>query len=836
MTNGLRGPPVVVALIVAMVLLILPIAARAEPPSAPRTTTRDLSRPIIVGVETDSFPYSFRDRDGAMKGFAIDVVSAVARTMGLSLEWHAAEVDAKLLQSGDVEMFPLMAETETRRRVADFSIPILTLDTVVVVRKGDQRIRHPSDLGGKLVAVGNPLSVGHDYIREQHPTATVDFTPTPLAMAMLAQGKFDAVVLSHLTANSEIHQQGLHTLEILPDRVRGYEVRRCVAVKRGDTLLLARINEGLTILHRTGEFERIHAQWMSRYGRTTPAWREWAPYFGGFLVLVALVVAGVLWRQHGLAVRVIRQDDELNEQRSLLAALFENQPLATWVLIVTPGKTPCLVSWNNQAAHLLGLAPNTLPGQPLDQLAVTAEVAPLIAEVILRCHQVLSGEPWETRLESSHRILESTMVPLGLSVTGANRICVLTGDVTLRRIADQDAAQSRRLQALGEMVGGIAHEFNNLLTPITATVGTMQQTCAEVEGLQDDLQLIDEATHRAAELTQRLLCFGRKTELRLKSVRVADVAANCLALVRPACDRRIEWSTKIPRDLPPLDFNPTDLNQILLNLLINARDALQQRLASSPGEDWIPRIEISVEELAPGARTPHQPNNHRELLGWQVMSVSDNGTGIPDSIKDRVFEPFFTTKDVGLGTGIGLATVWRMVTDAGGTITVNSEIGEGTAFHVVLPRWQRQTSLRPSGRPQRTADTRPRLRVFLAEDERLLARACIRGLTRLGHQVTHVVDGVDAWIAFENGAKDSHDVLVSDVNMPRMGGLDLIRKVRSAGFSGRVVVISGRVDSVNSEAITSLRIDALLAKPFNIEDLVVALDDGHTRSWSESAE
>jgi two-component system cell cycle sensor histidine kinase/response regulator CckA len=276
--------------------------------------------------------------------------------------------------------------------------------------------------------------------------------------------------------------------------------------------------------------------------------------------------------------------------------------------------------------------------------------------------------------------------------------------------------------------------------------------------------------------------------------------------------------------LNPLEFNPTDLNQILLNLIINARDALQSRLTKPQLDEWTPRIVVQAEEAPASMRVARPEQSGNELLGWQVLTVEDNGTGIPADIIDRIFEPFFTTKEVGQGTGIGLSTIWHLVTAAGGTITVESRVGEGTQFHVVLPRWKTQRSSVRTSIPPPLVDAPP-LRVFLAEDDRLLARACTRGLTGLGHEVTHVTNGLDAWHAFENRAGESHDVLLTDVNMPRMNGLDLIRRVRITGFRGRVIVMSGRVDAESLAAIKALQVDYVLAKPFTITRLVAAVSN-----------
>ena len=395
--------------------------------------------------------------------------------------------------------------------------------------------------------------------------------------------------------------------------------------------------------------------------------------------------------------------------------------------------------------------------------------------------------------------------------------------VAKRRLMDHEVAQSRRLRALGELVGGIAHEFNNLLTPIIATTNLLQLERKADTPLQEDLGIIEQAGTRAAELTRRLLTFGRKTDERIQAVTIADAVANCFALLQPTADRRIEWTSFIPSGLPPLFLNPIDLNQIVFNLVINARDTLNEKLAQTRGMAWTPRLRVSAEELPPGARPMRVGGPSRTLAAWQQLTVEDNGMGIRPEIIDRIFEPFFTTKEVGKGTGLGLATIWHLVTDAGGEVTVESKAGESSKFHVAFPRWQAEppqqgSEAKPSAAPTATAGRR----ILLVEDEPLVARTCAAMLTRFGHTVNHLTDGVDAQAHLATG-QQLYDLLLLDLNMPRMNGVDLIRRVRETSFAGRIVVMSGRVTEEDRRTLEDLRVDFILPKPFTPEEFAEAL-------------
>jgi len=783
---------------------------------------RDLSVPITVGSADAFFPYSFAEDGRPLRGFAIDVAEAVAQAVKLKLKWlplaNAAFEEALL--SGRIDALPFWGETKERRVGADFSVPIARFQTVIVVRKDEQRIRSAVDLKGRRVAVGQKGNISERYAIEQQPGAIRVYTrSTEEFMRLLAAGDCDAAIMARLTAVAAIKRYGLDNLKVL-EGVSGYDVRYCLAVRKGDALLLARFNEGLAIIHRTGEFENIYQKWFGRFEERPLTPLQIVSYAAAAL---ALICAGAMWgflRQRTLSQRIARQAAELAEQKSLLAALYDKHPLATVVIDVPTHGSGTLVSLNLEASLLFGLTPGTATGLPLDELNLTKEMRLFLDDAVSRHRSSSQSARWETRLQVSQRVLEVATMPLGSSSAGS-RLCVLAADITKRRLMDQEIAKSRRLRALGELVGGIAHEFNNLLTPIMATASMLRSSKSPAVVSEAELDIIDQSAKRAADLTKRLLAFGRKTDDPARTVRLTEAVANCEALLKTMIDRRIEWKNDLPPDLPAVTFNPTDFNQIVFNLVLNARDTLLDKLAKNTDPAWRPCLCVTVSELPPGARPPRVGVSRAGLTGWQRFSVEDNGQGIPHEIVDRIFEPFFTTKEVGKGTGLGLSTVWHQVTDAGGEIVVDSKPGEGTAFHVYLPRRESRPPfpVQPE-EPVQSVSPPPvtNRRILIVEDEPLIANTASRMLQRLGHIVAQQKDGLAAWTELSAGGP-GYDLLLIDLSMPQMSGVDLVRHVRTLPYAGAIVVMSGRVSDEDLLALKALKVDRVLPKPFTAEQL-----------------
>lgn len=535
------------------------------------------------------------------------------------------------------------------------------------------------------------------------------------------------------------------------------------------------------------------------------------------LALIAAILVGI--RQRALRKAFARQAAELAGQRSLLQALYDHLPIGLTVIEQAPAGSR-LISINKEAALLYEIDPGQV-GRRLEEIQMAPHVREHFADVILRQARGAPIQHYEYEIEKGRRVLDMTLAPVSPLDGGSPCLCILAEDISEKKRLDAEIAQSRKLRAVGELVGGIAHEFNNLLTPMMLKVGQIQMDRSGDERLQEEVAVIAQAAQSAAELTKRLLTFGRKPEAGAEAVRLAEVVEGCFDLLRPAVDRRIVWDSEVPADLPPLSFSSSELNQIIINLLLNARDTLVEKLALPHDDAWSPHVQVSVTALPPGAFPPPKPRPDTAFLGWQRLTVADNGLGMPPNVVERIFEPFFTTKEVGKGTGLGLATVWHLVTEAGGRVEAESQPGAGSSFHVWLPVWQTE----PPEEGPIFAQTRPgpaSARVLVVEDEPLVAKTVTALIGRRGHHVDQVADGAEAWRHLQADI-GLYALLVVDVNLPGLNGIDLVGRAREAGYTGHIIVMSGRLAIGQLRALVKMNVNRVLTKPFTVDQFESAI-------------
>lgn len=517
----------------------------------------------------------------------------------------------------------------------------------------------------------------------------------------------------------------------------------------------------------------------------------------------------------------------LRQSEQVLRALYANLPHALGVVEHAGGGWR-VVSLNPEALRLLALDSEPAAGVMLVDLGLAPER--LLQWTALFTRSVAQGSAFKTEMQSvdGHRDYAVTVVPLGY-VAGNARSCFLVEDITDRKHKDAELAQSRRLRAIGELVGGIAHEFNNLLTPILLKSDLLQMQRSYDVTLLNELRVITEAARRSAALTRRLLTFGRKNDARPEWVDVRALVDSVLELVRHTIDRRIRIECLLPAGLPKIHLVPGDLHQILINLFLNARDTLMEKLSSSDlAPAWIARITIDAQVLPADAVEPTSATSLRAPIErWVRLIVRDSGLGMERDVLERIFEPFYTTKQVGKGTGLGLATVWHLVTDLGGRIDVESIAGEGSTFLVSLPVRppvsDTEPAEPPASRPSAAPAVAPR-RVLLVEDEEIIARLVLAVLRHHGHAVTLAANGREGWQLLSAGPT-AFDLVLMDLNMPGISGLELARRARALPYKGHLVVMSGHVTDDERDELKQLGAAAILPKPFKLEELLAVLAD-----------
>jgi hypothetical protein len=375
--------------------------------------------------------------------------------------------------------------------------------------------------------------------------------------------------------------------------------------------------------------------------------------------------------------------------------------------------------------------------------------------------------------------------------------------------------QSQRLESLGQLAGGVAHDFNNLLAVMLNYTTFVAEEIADAaamdpsgrwEDARHDIAQILRAGERATELTHQLLAFGRREVVRPQVLDLNVVVREVQQLLTRTLGEHVQLHTDLARHPWPVLADPGQLEQVLVNLAVNARDAMPEG-----GTLTIATVNRDLDEQAAELYPILQPGRHVELR------IADTGTGIEPEIAQRVFEPFFTTKPKGQGTGLGLATVYGIVTQAGGTITITSTPGAGTTFTLLFPATDQAPVVAEPTAPR--ARTRGGETVLVVEDEEALREVTRRILTRNGYRVLTASGGPEALKIAENTGEHIH-LLLTDVIMPHMLGTELAAKLRELRPSARVLYMSGYAQPVLASQGTLAPGLTLVEKPFSEPDLL----------------
>jgi hypothetical protein len=393
---------------------------------------------------------------------------------------------------------------------------------------------------------------------------------------------------------------------------------------------------------------------------------------------------------------------------------------------------------------------------------------------------------------------------------------VLAEDVTETNRLEEQLRQAQKLDAMGRLAGGVAHDFNNLLFVITGYAEQHLRKTAADDPSRSRIGEILKAAQRAAALTRQLLTFSRHDEVRPKVINLNAVVREMEPLFRRLLGTNIEVDTTCAPGLGQTLIDPTHIEQVLMNLVVNARDAMP-----TGGRLAIQTLNVSVDAAYAAASA--------ELGEGQyvMLAVSDTGTGIPPEVRERIFEPFFTTKEKGSGTGLGLSIVYGIVKQAGGRIAVYSEPGHGTSFKVYLPRVDSAAASRDerSGALPKGSET-----VLLVEDDEAVREIMREGLVEFGYHVLEARDAKEALAAVEAGASKI-DLLITDMVIGRGGtGRDIAEDVRRRSPTTRLIVISGYAESVVAAPGVFPPETRFLSKPLTLSNLLTtvraALDGG----------
>ncbi|MGQ3675710.1 ATP-binding protein [Xanthobacter sp. TB0139] len=399
-------------------------------------------------------------------------------------------------------------------------------------------------------------------------------------------------------------------------------------------------------------------------------------------------------------------------------------------------------------------------------------------------------------------------------LTGEGEVALCAIEASEQKAREAQIAQSQRLQAVGHLAGGVAHDFNNVLTAILGYCDLLLTKHRPSDPSFPDIMQIRQNANRAAALVRQLLAFSRRQTLRPQVIELTDVISDVSELLRRLIGERITLEVHHARDLWPVKVDVNQFEQVIVNLVVNARDAMPDGGTLTLRTSNVPDTACATygQELAAG--------------DYVLVEVADTGTGIPPDVIDKIFEPFFSTKDVGKGTGLGLSTVYGIVQQTGGAILAASELGQGTTFRVFLPRHVptvEEEAPRAAEPDVKVGDSTGQGRILLVEDEDAVRAFASRALTARGYEVVTAASGVEALEVMQS-LEQPVNLVISDVVMPEMDGPSLLRELRAKDPALKVIFISGYAEEAFSRNLPPEEHFSFLPKPFSLKQLVAAVN------------
>jgi len=651
------------------------------------------SAPLRVMMESGSQPFSFINEQGRPDGFAVALCKKVAADQGLRIEFDLRpwqEVYAEF-QQGRGDVLGLIAWSEERAQQMDFSVPYEKLIGGLYRHRGGPELRTVADLAGKRVAVIKS-ALTDEFARRQNWQAQIrPFETFEECLWAVEKGECDALLGMQIVTEYQIRLLKLNNIVRSELSFPDISYNLCFAVQPGNKALLAKINQGLLNLRLNREHEILHEKWLGPLEPQKLRWRDLQRFLPPLTVIFIAVLGALLW-QRRLLQRVSSQARAIKENEERLQLVFEGSQDGFWDWDVASGRILRSPRWAGMLGYTLDeidhgretflgrIHPDDLPGVVAGEKLMAEGQDHFAREFRMRAK---SGE-WKWILDRGKVVARDPTTGKPLRITGTHT------DVTDRKQAEEAAdrleqkmQETQKLESLGVLAGGIAHDFNNLLSVMLGNASLARLEAAETPANAARLDSIITAANRAADLCRQLLAYAGKASFSLTRLNLNELITDTTRLLELSISKQAQLEFALTPVLPPIEADASQLRQIIMNLVINASEAIGDQNAA------IIRLTTTVVTLPlPG---PANPGALTELApgAYVLMEISDTGCGMPPEVLARIFDPFFSTKFT--GRGLGLAAVLGIVRTHGGALRVFSTAGKGSTFRIYLPVSQAQT-------------------------------------------------------------------------------------------------------------------------------------------------
>jgi PAS domain S-box-containing protein len=511
--------------------------------------------------------------------------------------------------------------------------------------------------------------------------------------------------------------------------------------------------------------------------------------------------APLLERSIRYAIERKRAEQKISEQAALL-------DVATDAILVRDLDNQILF-WNKGAERLYGWKALEAVGKNVLDLLDGEQQAKLkqVQKILLQNGE-WQGELHQLTKDDKEVIVESRWTLVRDEEGQPKSILVVNTDITQKKQLEAQFLRAQRMESIGTLASGIAHDLNNVLTPILMTAQLLEAEPQE-ERYQRLLPVLVANAKRGANLVKQVLSFAKGLEGKFTILQVKHLISEIKQIIKETFPKSLEIRTDIPQSLWTVSGDATQLHQVLMNLCVNARDAMPDggRLSICAENQFIDRSYAQMHLDA-------------QVGSYIVVTVTDTGMGIPPEILDRIFEPFFTTKELGKGTGLGLSTVMGIIKSHNGFINVSSVIGKGTEFKVYIPAIE-------STEAEVSEDTELPIGhgelVLVVDDEVAIREITKTSLEAYNYKVITACDGIEA-IALYAEHRDEISIVLTDMMMPSMDGLTTIRTLRKINPQVKIIAISGLASGDKLAAVIGTGVKTFLSKPFTTQELLKTLD------------
>ncbi|MEH2080536.1 MAG: response regulator [Nostoc sp.] len=469
-----------------------------------------------------------------------------------------------------------------------------------------------------------------------------------------------------------------------------------------------------------------------------------------------------------------------------------------------------IIFWNKGAETLYGWQATEAWGKNASEL-LDDEPSPEIEAALL---QAISQGKWQGELTKITKMNKEILVASRWSLVCDEQgkpksILTVDTDITEKKHLEAQLFRAQRLESIGTLASGIAHDLNNILTPILAGAQLLPLKFPNAdERTRHLLEILEINARRGADLVKQVLSFARGVEGKHITLQLKHIIVEIAKILKETFPKSIEISTNVPQDLWMVSGDSTQLHQVLMNLCVNARDAM-----SNGGI-----LSISAENMLIDANYVRM-NIEAKEGPYIVITVSDTGVGIAKEMLDRIFEPFFTTKGVGQGTGLGLSTVLGIIKSHGGFVNVYSELGSKTSFQVYLPAVEGMETISPEDLSPRTGHGEL---ILVVDDEAAIQEIAITSLEAYNYKILVASDGIEA-IALYAQNKDKISAVLMDIMLPSLDGLTAIRTLQKINPQVRIIASSGLMSDNKLSAVAAIGVNTFLSKPYTVNELLLSL-------------